>query len=82
MVEVIGRVLGKCIRYIPVAPCLAGIWLRRSGLSRQLVKALLQTLRALRKNEYAYVTEDVEQITGQKPRAFEAWCRENVVAFQ
>jgi uncharacterized protein YbjT (DUF2867 family) len=82
MVEVIGKVLGRRLRYIPVPPCLAGIWLRRSGLSRQLVKALVQTLRALRKNEYADVTEDVERVTRHKPRDFEAWCHENVAAFQ
>ncbi len=82
MVEVIGKVLGRRIRYIPVSPCLAGIWLRRSGLPGRLAKALIQTLRALRKNEYAYVTEDVERVTGHKPRDFESWCRENIAAFQ
>jgi uncharacterized protein YbjT (DUF2867 family) len=82
LVEIIGKVLGRRIRYIAIPPALAGIWLRRNGLPRELVKALVQTLDALRKNEYAVVTEDVERVTGHKPRGFEAWCRENVAAFQ
>src|SRR5262245_282969 len=78
MVGVIGRVLGRRIRYVSVPSCLAGIWLRRSGLSKSLVKALIETLRALRKSEYAYVTQDVERVTRCTPRSFERWCRENV----
>ncbi len=82
MVDIIGKVLDKRISYISVFPWLAGMWLRRSGLNRRLADALIQTLQALRKNQYAYVANDVELVTGQKPRGFEAWCRENIVAFQ
>ncbi len=82
MVNIIGKVLGRRIRYIPIPSTLAGIWLRRTGLSTELVKALVQTLDALRKNQYSMLTEDVERVTGHKPRGFEAWCRENVAAFQ
>lgn len=82
MVEIIGKVLGKRIRYISIPPALGGLWLRRNGLSKELVKALVQTFVALRKNEYATVTEDVERIIGHKPRDYAAWCRENVAAFQ
>lgn len=82
MVGIIGKVLGRRIRYISIPPAFAAIWLRRNGLSKELVKALVQTFEALRRNEYATVTEDVERVTGHKPRGYEAWCRENVAAFQ
>lgn len=82
MVAIIGKVLGKRIRYISIPPVLAGVWLRRNGLSGELVKALVQTFDALRRNEYAAVTDDAERVTGHKPRSYETWCRENIAAFQ
>jgi uncharacterized protein YbjT (DUF2867 family) len=82
MVAILGQVLGQSIRYVDVPVFVAGWWMRRSGLPGYLVKGLLETLGALRRNEYAYVTEVVEQLGGRKPRPFEDWCRENIAAFQ
>jgi (4-alkanoyl-5-oxo-2,5-dihydrofuran-3-yl)methyl phosphate reductase len=82
MVQVLEKVLGKRIRYMNVPAFLAAAWLRKFGMSRELVKGLMETLGALRRNEYAYVTDAVESITGQKPRTFEAWCQDNLAAFQ
>lgn len=82
MVQVLAKVLGKPLRYVNVPPFLAAIWLRRFGMSRELVKGLMETLEALRKNEYAYVTDVVERVGGVKPRTFEAWCHEHIGAFQ
>src|SRR6266540_1096038 len=73
MVQVLAKVLGKPLRYVNIPPFLAAIWLRRFGMSRELVKGLMETLGALRRNEYAYVTDAVEQIGGVEPRTFEAW---------
>jgi len=81
MVHMLEKVLGKHIRYVNVPAFLAAIWLRRFGMSRELVKALTETLGALRKNEYAYVTDAVERVGRCQPRSFEMWCRENVGAF-
>jgi hypothetical protein len=82
MVQVLAKALGKPLRYVNVPAFLAAIWLRRFGMSRELVKGLMQTLGALRRNEYAYVTDAVERVGGVRPRTFEAWCRENVDAFR
>ena len=82
MVQVLAKVLGKPLRYVNIPPFLAAIWLRRFGMSRELVKGLMETLGALRRNEYAYVTDAVEQIGGVEPRTFEAWCHEHITAFQ
>jgi len=82
MVQVLARVLGKPLRYVNVPPFLAAIWLRRFGMPHELVKALMETLGALRRNEYAYVTDVVERVGGVKPRTFDAWCRDHMAAFR
>lgn len=82
MVQVLAKVLDKPLRYTNIPAFMAAIWLRRFGMSRELVGALMETLQALRKNEYAYVTDAVEKVAGIKPGSFESWCRENVGAFR
>jgi uncharacterized protein YbjT (DUF2867 family) len=82
MVQVLAKVLGKPLRYASIPAFLAAIWLRKFGMSRELVNALMETLRALRKNEYAYITDAIERVTGSKPRTFEAWCHENAGSFR
>lgn len=82
MVQVLAKVSGKPLRYVNIPAFLAAIWLRKFGMSRELVKGLMETLGALRRNEYAYVTDAVERVGGVDPRTFEAWCRENIAAFQ
>jgi uncharacterized protein YbjT (DUF2867 family) len=82
MVQILERVLEKPLRYVNVPAFAAAIWMRRSGLPDYVVKGLIETLGALRRNEYAYVTDAVERVAGRKPRSYEIWCRENVSAFQ
>jgi uncharacterized protein YbjT (DUF2867 family) len=82
MAQVLGRVLDKPLRYVNVPAFLAAIWLRRFGMSRELVNALMETLGALRRNEYAYVTDAVERVGSVRPRTFEAWCKEHASAFR
>jgi uncharacterized protein YbjT (DUF2867 family) len=82
MVLILAKALSRPLRYVNVPAFLAAIWLRRFGLSRELVKALMETLGALRRNEYAYVTDVVEQVGKVEPRTFEAWCCEHVNDFR
>lgn len=82
MVSILGTVLGKRIRYVNVPASLAAIWMRRFGLPEYVVKGLIETIGALRRSEYAYITDTVEHISGGKPRSFEAWCHDHVAAFQ
>jgi uncharacterized protein YbjT (DUF2867 family) len=82
MVQTIGQVLGKRLRYVSMPSFAAAIWMRRSGLPKYVVKALVETMGALRRSEYAYIKDDVERVSGCKPRSFEAWCREHITAFQ
>src|SRR5262245_38997674 len=82
MVEALSRVLGRRIRYIDVPEKAAAEWMAQRGASSVLAAALVETLAALRSSQDAYVADSVERLTGEKGRTFEAWCHENVGAFE
>ena len=82
MVQVISGVLGKPIQYVDIPPIAAKLFMVKSGMDRALVNALMEVLASLRRNEGAIVTDTVQQVTGQPPRTFEAWCREHIKPFQ
>ncbi len=62
MVQTLSRVLGRRIRYVDIPVFVAAFGMRRFGLPEHLVKALMETLNTLRKNEYGYVTDVVERV--------------------
>ncbi len=82
MVQILSHVLGSRIRYVDIPVFVAALGMRRFGLSDQLVKGLIETLSALRKNEYGYVTDVVERIGCVQPHNFEVWCMDHIAAFQ
>ena len=82
MVGVISKVLGKRIQYVDIPPIAAKLFMLKSGMDKVLVNALMEMLASLRRNGGAIVTDIVQQVTGQPPRTFEAWCREHSEAFQ
>jgi uncharacterized protein YbjT (DUF2867 family) len=82
IVQVISQVLGKPIQYVDIPPIAAKLFMLKSGMDKALVNALMEMLASLRRNEGAIVTDTVQQVTGYSPRTFEAWCRENIKAFQ
>jgi hypothetical protein len=51
------------------------------GLPSYAVDGLAETFALIRAGRFAYVTQDVERVTGRKPRTFEAWTREHVASF-
>jgi hypothetical protein len=82
MVHVLGKVLDKRIRYVNVPAPLAALWMRRMGLPAYVVTGLVETLGALRRSEYAYITDVVAQVGGTEAQRFEAWCEANCSAFR
>ncbi|HEX9742300.1 MAG TPA: hypothetical protein VGA17_05865 [Nitrospiraceae bacterium] len=82
MVHILEKVLDKRIRYVNVPTFLAAIWMRRFGLPGDVVNGLIETLGALRRSEYAYITDAVERVGGSRPRSFESWCQDHIAAFQ
>jgi (4-alkanoyl-5-oxo-2,5-dihydrofuran-3-yl)methyl phosphate reductase len=82
MVKIIARALGKPIQYTDVPVFAAAISLLRFRLPIYVIIGLMHTLRALRKSEYAYVTDEVERAGAVKPRTYEEWIDENIGAFR
>jgi uncharacterized protein YbjT (DUF2867 family) len=82
MVGVLTKVLGKPIQYRDVPVFAAALGMLRFGLPIYLVIGLMQTLGALRRSEYAYMTDCVESVGKGKPRTFEQWCLHHKEAFQ
>ena len=51
-------------------------------LNASLEASTIEVFGAVRAGRFAYLTEEVERVTGNPPRTFEAWCREHVATFQ
>lgn len=82
MVQILAQVLGKPIRYVEIPMLLGALWMLRFGLPLYVVWGLVETFGALRRNEYAYVSDAVERIGGCSARTFEAWAQDHLTAFQ
>jgi len=82
MVQILAKALDKPIRYTDVPVFAAAMGMLRFSLPFYVVMGLMQTLSALRRSEYAYVTDVVEQVGKCEPRTFNEWCHENIAAFQ
>jgi uncharacterized protein YbjT (DUF2867 family) len=82
MVQIIGRVLGKPLRYTDIPPIAARMWMLKNGMDKTLVNALTEMLRILRKDQGAICTGTFKELTGCEPRSFETWCCEHIAAFQ
>jgi len=61
---------------------LAVLWLRRMGLPDYVVTGLVETLGALRRSEYAYVTDAVARVGAVMPHCYADWCEAHRGAFQ
>jgi (4-alkanoyl-5-oxo-2,5-dihydrofuran-3-yl)methyl phosphate reductase len=82
LVQVIAKVLGKPIQYMDIPPIAAKLFMLRTGMDKSLVNALMEMLGSLRRDEGAIVTDSVQQVSGNAPRTFEAWCCEHIEAFR
>jgi uncharacterized protein YbjT (DUF2867 family) len=82
MVQTIGGALGKRLKYTDIPPFAAKLFMLKAGMDKALVNALMEMLASLRRNEGAIVTDTVAQVSGCKPRTFEAWCRDHISEFQ
>lgn len=75
MIEVLSKVLGKRVKYVRIPRFLATLWMRRMGMSPRLLEAITQTFSAWDRNEYAYISSAVLQVTGHAPGTYEDWVR-------
>jgi uncharacterized protein YbjT (DUF2867 family) len=81
MVRTLGKSLGRHLRYVNVPAPLAALWLHRMGLPSYVATGLVETLGALRRSEYAYVSDAVARVGSVTPQSYGTWCEVNRGAF-
>lgn len=82
LVHVLADVLQSPIQYedIPVEALVEQM--RKGGRPEDLLAMMEETLTGIRTNRFAMISEDVERVTGRRPRTFVEWARANVASFQ
>jgi uncharacterized protein YbjT (DUF2867 family) len=80
MVETIGKVVGRPLRYEPVPVPAATAGMIRQGLPEELVTALMGWYER-GSRQPAMVTSEVEKILGQPAKTFADWVADNAAAF-
>ena len=82
MVRTIGGQLGRPLRYEDMADEAAGEMMLKAGLPPHAVEGLVTAFTAMRAGRFAYLTGDIEKVTGRAPRRFATWCEVHLAAFQ
>jgi uncharacterized protein YbjT (DUF2867 family) len=80
--EKLSAATGKSVQYVNVTPDDAKKNMLGMGLPAWFVDAMLELYGVVRGGYGAVVTKVVEQVTGQKPRNFEAFAREHARMFR
>jgi uncharacterized protein YbjT (DUF2867 family) len=80
MVETIGQVLRRPLRYVEVAPADAEKAMVQQGLDPQFVAALIRRYGTL-VGKPAAVTGDAAAVLGRPPHSFAEWAMKNIRAF-
>lgn len=81
MALVLTKVIGRPVRHVEISETEQGEIFARMGAPKYAVDGLMETYSLVRAGRFAYLTQDVEQVTGRKPRSFETWVRQHIAAF-
>jgi hypothetical protein len=73
--------IGKRVRYINIPDNAFKKGLTGMGMPEVLADAIIEVFGSIRAGRLTGVTPVVEQVTGRKPRSFDAWAREHARAF-
>jgi (4-alkanoyl-5-oxo-2,5-dihydrofuran-3-yl)methyl phosphate reductase len=82
MAEVLSKASGRSIRRVEISEAEQGEFFTKMGLPKYTVDGLAETFGLIGKGRFAYMTNDVEKTTGQRPHSFERWAQQHVRAFQ
>ncbi len=77
----IGRVIGKQVKHVDIAPETARQSLLALRMPESMVTALLELFAAVRAGQLELRTDTVADLLGRKPTSFESWVRRNGAAF-
>lgn len=81
MTAVLAEVTGRPIRHVGLSDAEQGAAFAKMGLPEYAVSGLVETFSLIRGGRFAYLTHDVEKVTGVRPRTFEIWAREHAASF-
>ncbi|MFG1906813.1 NAD(P)H-binding protein [Kribbella sp. NPDC048928] len=81
-VAILGAAIGRTIDVRPIETPEEAVRFRYpDGASPELAAAIVEGLRLMRADTIGLRTDVVRRITGNEPRTFADWCRENAAAF-
>jgi (4-alkanoyl-5-oxo-2,5-dihydrofuran-3-yl)methyl phosphate reductase len=81
MAQMIGQAIGKPVSFTDIPTLAAKLWMRQSGMDKELVNSLIELISALRKNKGAVITDTVQSVTGRPAATFQAWACAHKSAF-
>jgi uncharacterized protein YbjT (DUF2867 family) len=81
MASALSVVLGRPVRHMPMSDADQAAVFSRMGLPKHAVDGLVETFSLIRKGRFAYLTDDVQKVTGRVPRTFDKWCRNHAGDF-
>lgn len=81
-VEIIGRAIGKQLKYVDVTASAARDSMLGMGMPAVITDMMLEFCAAIKAGQTATVTDTVQKLTGKTPRTFESWAQENAAAFR
>jgi uncharacterized protein YbjT (DUF2867 family) len=82
MAAVLSQATGRPIRRVGISDSQQGEVFTKMGLPKYTVEGLVETFSLVRGGRFAYLTPDVEKVTGTRPRTLETWASENVAVFR
>ncbi len=81
MATELSKVLGLAIRHVEIPEAEQAEVFAKMDIPKYAIDGLIETFSLVGAGRFAYLTNDVEKVTGRKPRTFEAWCRAHMAAF-
>ncbi len=81
MAMALSKVISRPIQHVEISEAQQAEIFAKMGLPRYAADGLVETFSLVRAGRFAYLTDDVEKVTGRKPRCFEAWAREHLTEF-
>ena len=80
-VAIVGKTLGKEVRFVEVPEAAARNGMIGSGMPEQMVEAVMELMRAGTKSGDTFKTNTVQEVTGRQARSYEAWVRDHASLF-
>jgi uncharacterized protein YbjT (DUF2867 family) len=79
---ILSRVAGKPVRFVDVPRDTAKPALVSTGMPEWLAEGVLELMDLMRAGKMDAVTDDVERVTGAKPRTYEQFARDHAAVFR